>query len=335
MACTLSAASRHPFPPTAPGRTLRRRGLSATTTHLPWPYRTQAESTAFPIHPALLKADDLTSTLDAPVNPPPPHKQQPPPHPHPTMAPPPRAPRRKACEALLPDGTTPCSATFRGWGRYCAAHLEEHARLAGRYKDAAARAERLRAKGALGEKQVRAMVLESVVGRALQRVRAYRDALGEERAAREAYLRRFPVRAQGAGAGDEGVGSRAGSPGSVQSDSGGERRESSRGSRFAGDERHEQRLAALTELQAGCDVLIEQLERRREEIVAAVQQRRAGREAVQGDSERQPLLAGGTPRPRTGRAWHIALFVVLLVIVLTLFMLYALGHIGTLNHAHS
>ncbi|TBU25452.1 hypothetical protein BD311DRAFT_867465 [Dichomitus squalens] len=254
------------------------------------------------------------------------------------MAPPPRAPRRKACEALLPDGTTPCSATFRGWGRYCAAHLEEHARLAGRYKDAAARAERLRAKGALGEKQVRAMVLESVVGRALQRVRAYRDALGEERAAREAYLRRFPVRAREEGEGDGGVGSRAGSPGSVQSDGGGERRESSRGSRFAGDERHEQRLAALNELQAGCDVLIEQLERRREEIVAAAQQRRAGREAAQGDSERQPLLAGATPRPRIGwfgRAWSIGLFVILSVVVSTLFMLYALGYIGTLNHAYS
>ena len=96
------------------------------------------------------------------------------------MAPRPHAPRRKACQALLPDGTTPCSATFRGWGRYCAPHLEEHARLSGQFKDAAARAERLRAKGELSDKQVRAMAAESVVGRALQRVRAYREALGEE-----------------------------------------------------------------------------------------------------------------------------------------------------------
>ena len=107
------------------------------------------------------------------------------------MAPRPHAPRRKACQALLPDGTTLCSATFRGWGRYCAPHLEEHARLSGQFKDAAARAERLRAKGELSDKQVRAMAAESVVGRALQRVRAYREALGEERLAGHAPLGRL------------------------------------------------------------------------------------------------------------------------------------------------
>ena len=98
------------------------------------------------------------------------------------MAPRPHAPRRKACQALLPDGTTPCSATFRGWGRYCAPHLEEHARLSGQFKDAAARAERLRAKSELSDKQVRAMAAESVVGRALhaEHVRRRRRAMGED-----------------------------------------------------------------------------------------------------------------------------------------------------------
>ena len=249
------------------------------------------------------------------------------------MAPRPHAPRRKACQALLPDGTTPCSATFRGWGRYCAPHLEEHARLSGQFKDAAARAERLRAKGELSDKQVRAMAAESVVGRALQRVRAYREALGEERAARVAYLRRFPppvgTNAERRAARSEGgVRSRPGSPASVQSDGGGEgeaaeaegeRRESSRGSRFAEDERHEQRLAVLEERQAACDVLIEQLERRRAEIAAAVQQRRGGSASSQGDPERQPLLAGGTVRSQTGWlgwAWRVGLFVVLVRLTL-------------------
>ncbi|KAI1785969.1 hypothetical protein LXA43DRAFT_1035627 [Ganoderma leucocontextum] len=189
-----------------------------------------------------------------------------------------RAPRRKACQGLLPDGTTPCSATFRGWGRYCAAHLEEHARLAGQYKDAAARAERLRRQGELADRQVRALVNVSVADRALERVRAYLGALGEERRTREAYLRRFPAE---------------------------------------NDERHEQRLADLQEREAACAVLIERLQQRREEIVAAIQQRRGGRESSQADLESAPLLAmaRGTQRSQWGWvdwAWRMVLLAILL-----------------------
>ena len=249
--------------------------------------------------------------------------------------PPSRAPRRKACQALLPDGATPCSATFRGWGRYCAAHLDEHARLAGQYKDAAARAERLRRQGELSDRQVRALANLSTADRALERVRAYLNAPGEERRAREEYLRRFPgesastfsasrsfararaavasASASASGSGGEGW---SGGEGEGEGGTGREERSSSRGSRFTDDERHEQRLADLQEREAACAALIERLQQRREEIVAAVQARRGGRESSQVDLEREPLLvaARGSRSSRWGRAgwtWRIMLLVVL------------------------
>ncbi|RDX51705.1 hypothetical protein OH76DRAFT_1401120 [Lentinus brumalis] len=162
------------------------------------------------------------------------------------------APRRKSCQALLPDGETPCSATFRGWGKYCTPHLEECARLSGQYKDAAARVERLRRTGELSEKQVRAISTASLVDRAIGKVRQYLDALNEEDRARRALLGRFPA----------------------------ER-----------DERHEQRLTIIEERKAACSPLIAQLQQHREEIVAYTQQRRERcRDTSQGDPERQPLL---------------------------------------------
>lgn len=239
-----------------------------------------------------------------------------------------RAPRRKACQALLSDGATPCSSTFRGWGRYCPPHLEEHARLAGQYKDAAARAERLRRQGELADRQVRALASMSVADRALERVRAYFGALGEERRAREAYLRQFSAEsafsrsfararaagsASASGSGGEGW---SGGEGPGGAGAGREERSSSRGSRFTDDERHEQRLADLQDREATCVVLIERLEQRREEIVAALQQRRGGRESSQADLESEPLLAAarGTQRPRWGRVgwvWRIVLLAIL------------------------
>ena len=75
----------------------------------------------------------------------------------------------------------------------------------------------------------------------------------------------------------------------------------------------------LEERQAACDALIEQLERRRAEIAAAVQQRRGGSASRQGDPERQPLLAGGTVRSQIGWlgwAWRVGLFVVLVRLTL-------------------
>ncbi|KAI0689902.1 hypothetical protein C8T65DRAFT_672428 [Cerioporus squamosus] len=164
------------------------------------------------------------------------------------------APRRKSCQALLPDGETPCSATFRGWGKYCTQHLEECARLSGQYKDAAARVERLRRTGELTEKQVRALSNAASVDRAIGKVRQYLDALNEEERARDALLGRFPA----------------------------ER-----------DERHEQRLAIVEERKAACSPLIVQLQQHREEVLASTQQRRERcRDSSQGDPERQPLLGG-------------------------------------------
>ncbi len=79
--------------------------------------------------------------------------------------------RRKTCQALLPDGDSPCSAGIRGWGKYCVPHLEECAQLSGQYKDTATRAERLRCTGELLDKQVRA----------LKRVQSYAVALNGRR----------------------------------------------------------------------------------------------------------------------------------------------------------
>ncbi|KAM5543525.1 hypothetical protein V8D89_002776 [Ganoderma adspersum] len=264
--------------------------------------------------------------------------------------PPSRAPRRKACQALLPDGATPCSATFRGWGRYCATHLDEHARLAGQYKDAAARVERLRRQGELADRQVRALANVSMADRALERVRAYLGALGDERRAREAYLRRFPgesastfsasqsfARARAAvgsasasGSGGEGW---SGGEGEGPGGAGREERSSSRGSRFTDDERHERRLGDLQEREAACAVLIERLQQRREEIVAAMPQRRGGRDTSQVDLEREPLLvAARRSRPSrwgwVGWAWRIVLLAILLGAIPLVISLTFLKRIG-------
>ncbi len=199
------------------------------------------------------------------------------------------APRRKSCQALLPDGETPCSATFRGWGKYCTPHLEECARFSGQYKDAAARAERLRRTGELSEKQVRAISTASLVDRAIGKVRQYLDALNEEDRARRALLGRFPAE------------SRCCVAGLILC------------VRFelfvlTGDERHEQRLTIIEERKAACSPLIAQLEQHREEIVANTQQRRERcRDISQGDPERQPLL----DRQRRSRPVWIILCVLL------------------------
>ncbi|KAI0717086.1 hypothetical protein C8Q76DRAFT_795308 [Earliella scabrosa] len=63
------------------------------------------------------------------------------------------APRRKTCQALLPNGVTPCSVSFRGRGRYFFAHLDECTQLSGVHKDAAARADRRRRTGELSVRQ--------------------------------------------------------------------------------------------------------------------------------------------------------------------------------------
>ena len=115
------------------------------------------------------------------------------------MSPTMHAPRRKTCQALLPDGTTPCSASFRGWGRYCLAHLDECAQLSGVHKDAAARADRARRTGELSERQVRALAAGTNVGaveRAAEKVLAYQRLLEDEERARAALLARFPVESE-------------------------------------------------------------------------------------------------------------------------------------------
>ncbi|RPD69517.1 hypothetical protein L226DRAFT_575518 [Lentinus tigrinus ALCF2SS1-7] len=166
------------------------------------------------------------------------------------------APRRKSCQALLPDGETPCSATFRGWGKYCTPHLEECAQLSGQFKDAAARAERLRRTGELTEKQVRALTNAASVDRAIDRVRQYLEALNEENRTRAALLGRFPAEK---------------------------------------DERHMQRLTVVEERKTACSALIEQLQQHREEVLTRSQQRRERyRDPSQSNPERQPLL--GRPR---------------------------------------
>ncbi|KAI0760643.1 hypothetical protein C8Q74DRAFT_1297855 [Fomes fomentarius] len=199
------------------------------------------------------------------------------------MSPTMHAPRRKTCQALLPDGESPCSASFRGWGKYCVPHLEECAQLSGQYKDAAARAERLRRTGELSDKQVRALANSNIsaVDRALERVQSYAAALEDAQRTRAALLRRFPV----------------------------ER-----------DERRETRAKQLEESRVACGTLLAQLQQVREEVVVGAQQRRdrhrPGDSPIQGDSERQPLVA----RPRPARAesmrWWAVLVVFLVVVLL-------------------
>ena len=115
------------------------------------------------------------------------------------MSPTMHAPRRKTCQALLPDGATPCSASFRGWGRYCLAHLDECAQLSGVHKDAAARADRARRTGELSERQICALGAGTNVGaveRAVEKVLAYQRLLEDEERARAALLARFPAESE-------------------------------------------------------------------------------------------------------------------------------------------
>ena len=200
------------------------------------------------------------------------------------------APRRKSCQALLPDGETPCSATFRGWGKYCTAHLEECAQFSGQYKDAAARVERLRRTGELTERQVRALTNAASVDRAVDKVRQYLEALNEEARTRAALLGRFPAESRWSAAVSVGMCDL-----SVLA--------------IAEDERHEQRQTRVEERKTACSALIEQLQQHREEVLASSLQRR-GRynDSGQGDPERQPLLSG---RPRRSRFIWIILLVFL------------------------
>ena len=89
------------------------------------------------------------------------------------------------------------------------------------------------------------------------------------------------------------------------------------------DERHEQRLADLQVREAACVALIERLQQRREEIVAAIQARRGVRDSSQVDLEREPLLAAARgSRPsrwgRVGWAWRIVLLAILVSPQLTM-----------------
>ncbi|KAH9917151.1 uncharacterized protein BXZ73DRAFT_105623 [Epithele typhae] len=242
------------------------------------------------------------------------------------------APRKKACQALQADLHTPCSKTFRGWGRFCPPHLEEHARLSGAYKDAAARAERLRRHGELGEKQLRALLGAPAVDRALQKARQYAAALDEEAATRAAHAARFPTTSPGTGvpptamrrSGSTGsgvtLGGRAGSPTAMHVD----------------EDKHEDRMREIREKKEACDALVVQLQKKREEVLSEAQQRRERYGGRDDDPERQPLLERrrAAARARTRQWVCIAFFVVLLVVVSMIIACLLITQLDTTPRAH-